>query len=307
MSIARLSLLAFGVTLIAATSAFAAERTFEKSFPSSAGGSFAIQTDLGDVDIVGTERQSVVIRTTLQGSPNRVEGFKVDAQDVGGRISVRGQRPDRGWSFSWLFDNSLRVHYAIELPRNYAVTLKTSGGDIVLRALDGRVEAQTSGGDVQVESLGGDVIVQTSGGDIEGRHLRGRTTVQTSGGDIAIDGAPGSIEARTSGGDVRLKAVGGRIIARTSGGDIQLVRAQSQSDTIELHTSGGDIDIALPAHYAAQLDASTSGGDVDCSLPLQSDDRASGKNKRTLRGTLNGGGPLLQARTHGGDIIVRSW
>lgn len=70
----------------------------------------------------------------------------------------------------------------------------------------------------------------------------------------------------------------------------------------ELHTMGGSVTARLPETSAVTVDASTIGGTVRTDLPVQVQGHVqAGK----LRGTLNGGGPLLKLETLGGSIELR--
>jgi hypothetical protein len=70
---------------------------------------------------------------------------------------------------------------------------------------------------------------------------------------------------------------------------------------VYVETSGGDIDIRVPAGTGALIDASTSGGEVICDLPITMNGKL---DESRIRGTINGGGEMIRARTSGGDIRV---
>jgi lia operon protein LiaG len=81
------------------------------------------------------------------------------------------------------------------------------------------------------------------------------------------------------------------------------VRAGKVNAGVHVETSGGNIEIAVPAGIGASIDAHTSGGDVVCDLPVTVSGRVS---EGTIRGTVNGGGNKIIARTSGGDIRIRA-
>ena len=61
-------------------------------------------------------------------------------------------------------------------------------------------------------------------------------------------------------------------------------------------------DAELAAKVGVTLDASTSGGRVSVSDVAVTANQVS---KTSIRGTVNGGGPGLKARTSGGSIIIK--
>jgi hypothetical protein len=72
-----------------------------------------------------------------------------------------------------------------------------------------------------------------------------------------------------------------------------------------LSTSGGDIRATVGQGAGFHLAASTSGGDVRADgLTITIDHGGIGKS--SLSGDVNGGGPLLELRTSGGDVNVVS-
>jgi hypothetical protein len=72
---------------------------------------------------------------------------------------------------------------------------------------------------------------------------------------------------------------------------------------VEASTSGGGITVAMAPNGGFQLDASTSGGRVHSEFPVMG--MVSDSDRHSLRGTVNGGGPLLHLSTSGGNIDIR--
>lgn len=293
------------ITMLAAATATADDRVFDKKFTVSGHGVLLVDTVTGSITVTGSDASEVVIHVSLRGGRGSVDRFEIIAEANGNDVTVRGRR-ERGdfLGLSWLFGGGLSAQYTIQVPRNYDVQALSSGGDLVLSNFNGRAYGRTSGGDVIVSDVNGLVQIYTSGGDVRGNKLSGDVNMRTSGGNVRLDGVVGPVTARTSGGDVRMVGIDGRLDARTSGGDVE-VELQGANRGVELRTSGGDITVRVPKEFAAVLDARTSGGDIDCDLPVASSDTRH-KHRRTLNGALNGGGQPLNVRTSGGDIDIRT-
>ncbi len=196
------------------------------------------------------------------------------------------------------------MKYDIQVPRDYHLDVRTSGGGIETQNIKGDVRGHTSGGHLQLNSINGVVDVSTSGGSIHAEQLTGDARLHTSGGSITIVDSDAELDLRTSGGGIRLQNIEGKVSVRTSGGSIE-ASFHGVNHGVELRTSGGGIRIAVPNDFKATIDAHSSGGGVSCDLPLTTrggDDR---NDRNELYGDINGGGPALVARTSGGSIRIR--
>jgi hypothetical protein len=69
-----------------------------------------------------------------------------------------------------------------------------------------------------------------------------------------------------------------------------------------VRTGDGSVHLTLPKDFKANLDASTGDGRIHTDLPMQIQGEI---GKRTLRATLNGGGPGLYIHTGDGSIELQ--
>jgi DUF4097 and DUF4098 domain-containing protein YvlB len=298
-----------------------AESYIRKSFDVSAGGKLTIRADRGSINVKTGSGDRVEIEVTREPGRGQSEeilkrhhiSFTQDGKDVLVRAEMEDQK--RFWK-----NNNLKVRYEVTVPAKYDVNLKTSGGSIAVRDLDGDAHTETSGGGLTFTAIKGPVFGRTSGGSI---HVAGATRdvdVRTSGGGLTIDDAignivahtsggsihvgqtKGSITAETSGGGIELRGAGGPVSARTSGGSIHAAITSQPNGDCLFTTSGGGIDVKLPADLAFDLDAHTSGGSVSTELSVTMQGEM---KKNLLRSKLNGGGPKLTLSTSGGSIHLR--
>jgi hypothetical protein len=288
-----------GIAILLPVPASTAEKTFERSFTVSSGGELVVTTDVGDVTVTADGASTVRVLVKMKGKESDLEKIALDARETGGGVEVTGKVGKSGWKF-WENTNA-ELRFTIAVPKEYNVRLSTAGGDLGVNGLTGRLEAQTSGGDVRVASVEGRMNVETSGGDITVDNSAGDLIAQTSGGDIRIGGAKGRLELSTSGGDIQARDVDGRITAETSGGNI-VIAATGQNQGIAAETSGGNIDISIGKGTGATIEAVTLGGEVSCDLPVTVQGKLS---EGAIRGTINGGGNPIRARTSGGDVRIR--
>jgi DUF4097 and DUF4098 domain-containing protein YvlB len=278
----------------------AADKTFDKKFSVKPGGTLYLETDVGEVRVTGGSGDEVAIKVEIKGSDSFVKDFEVTATQEGGDVRVKGDLPKSFWK---MFSNGNHdAKFTLTVPRKYNVNASTAGGDVMVTGIEGETRGSTSGGDISAIEVKGKVTIGTSGGDVEIRKVEGMVEAETSGGDVKVSSVKGDVDVSTSGGNVRVESVEGAVKAETSGGNV-LVTVRGGNKGIRAETSGGNVEIAVASNVGAELDAGTSGGNVDCDIPVTVKGKLS---ESSVKGTINGGGPLIYAHTSGGNVKIRS-
>jgi hypothetical protein len=263
--------------------------SLSKTFTVTNGGMLAVTVSSGDLRFTSWNKNEVTI--TAEGIDED------DAKDL--EISQSGNTVTVDFQARWGSSNNVRFY--INLPSQFNVDAKTSGGDIIVRgSLKGEVMGKTSGGNVEVENIdgpttlktsGGNIIVgnvngegdvstsggnikvesvsktfkgTTSGGDIEVGDVGGDITVATAGGNIKVGNVSGNASVKTDGGNISLKGASGKVIAKTAGGDIEL---DNVTGSVEAKTSGGEVTADLLPAGNESSELASSGGDVTLYIP----------------------------------------
>jgi hypothetical protein len=298
----RSTALFLSVLIVSVAVVQSGEKTFDQTFQVTDGGTLTLKTDVGSVEIVGVEGgKEVSVHALVKGRQRDMDEFEITARTTAAGVEVTGRslRAKHLWNF---WGDDLDVSFSVKVPKEYNLTVCTSGGDIAITGVNGKIDGETSGGNLTLTNVHGAISLETSGGDIRAEKVEGMLHMATSGGDIRVGDVKGDVDVSTSGGDIALGPVEGKVRAETSGGNIT-VRVQQAYKGVHAETSGGDIDIVLPANIAATIDAGTSGGEVVCDLPVT----ITGKiDERRIRGSVNGGGQMIYAHTSGGDVRIRS-
>jgi DUF4097 and DUF4098 domain-containing protein YvlB len=274
----RYSLIA--LVLLAAGTAHAADKAFDRTFTVSPGGSLIVDADGASIKVSGADTNQVTVRMRVRGPEKELSAMTLDATQKGNEVTATMRRTSsaKWFNWGWRSDSSIEV----TVPKRYEVSLRTGGGSIDLNDTVGSAK------------------LNTSGGDVTARNLNGTVSLRTSGGQITADNVRGDVDANTSGGDVHLLNIDGRIKGHTSGGSVR-VSLMGANRGITATTSGGDVELILPRGTAGKVSASTSGGNVKTDLPITTTEMKDGR----LDGTLNGGGDPIEARTSGGNIRLR--
>ena len=272
---------------------FHTPRTINKTFQVQPGGLLTIDADEGDVTITGGDSNEAEIEVTMRGDQERLDKYHVDISQDGNAIRIEGKEEHRFFNNDW--GSNFDVHYTIKLPSKFDLDLQTSGGNLVLDNMKGKIDGKTSGGDLDLTDASGEIDMRTSGGNVKVRNADGDIILKTSGGNIRGDAITGNFDVETSGGNIDISKVDAKLHASTSGGTIEVEMTTNKGAS--LSTSGGDVKVRLPKSVTADIEADTYGGDVNCDLEY------SGKIRDgSMNGKINGGGALIRAKTSGGDI-----
>jgi len=273
---------AIALVLLVASSAGAAEKTVERIFTVSPGGSLIVNADSASVHVSGGDTNQVTVRMSARGSEEHLAAAKLDAFQKDDGVTVEMRRQGKKSWFNWGSWNG-EGQIEVTVPRRYGIRINTSGGS------------------VELKDTVGSASLHTSGGNIVTKNVNGNVEARTSGGGILADTIRGDVDAGTSGGDIRLLHVDGKIRGQTSGGSVQCSLVGINRG-ISASTSGGSIQLILPRATTANIEATTSGGGFDSELPVASTVRQDGH----VKGSLNGGGQRIDASTSGGSISLRA-
>lgn len=268
------------LVLLAVSPADAAEKTVERTFTVSPGGALTVDADGASVRVSGGNTNQVIVRMTARGAQDDLDTASLDAFQKDDGVSVRMRR-GKGGLFNWRSWSDGEI--VVTVPQRYGIDIHTSGGT------------------VELKNTSGPAALHTSGGDVSARNVNGTVLVRTSGGGILADTIRGDVDANTSGGDIRLLNIDGKIRGQTSGGSVNCSLVGANRG-IHVTTSGGSIELTVPRATTANVEARTSGGEFNSEVPLTIASQQEGH----VRGTINGGGQPIDARTSGGGISLRA-
>jgi len=267
----------------------------KKSFSVSANQNLLLNCDSGDIEVSAWDKNEVLIQIFGNKKAERYFKFKISQSDSG--VELEADKKGSSW---FNFFSSISIFYKITVPENFNVNGKTSGGDILLSNIDGKITLKTSGGDIKVDKSKGQFSLHTSGGNIQLKYCSGNAIARTSGGDIVCKNLLGDFSAKTSGGNIYAKLINGKVETKTSGGDITVILS-GDNHGINAVTSGGNISLELNPSIKADVKFHCAGGNIqNRAKNLQPEEISSSK----LIGKLNGGGSLIECKTSGGDISL---
>ena len=138
-------------------------------------------------------------------------------------------------------------------------------------------------------------------------------------GHIAVEGVTGDLELTNVNGRIEATDVSGSVVAETVNGAVTVTFNEITPDRfMAFSTLNGKIDVTFPSDVRADLHLDTQRGSIFSDFELALDpspttvreDVTGGGTRitveRTVRGTLNGGGPEMRFKSYNGSIYIRS-
>jgi hypothetical protein len=181
------------------------------------------------------------------------------------------------------------------------VEASSGSGSLTLREIGGRSRASTGSGSITADTVDGAFHASAGSGSIRATRVAGAITAKTSSGSIDIEQTrAGEVTVSSGSGSVRLRGVRGAVQASTSSGGLTI--DGDLSDGWRLSSSSGSVIIGLARSQGFELDATTSSGRIEVDFPVAVTGTIS---RRSLRGSTQGGGPLLRVRTSSGGISIQ--
>lgn len=215
----------------------------------------AVKTVNGNIEVESWDRNEIRIRARVKVSRGSDADALFDEIEIETGDVIRARGPKRRGGFLGFFGSrNWSVSYRVMVPRETALAVHTTNGDIEVSRVMGDIEFDTTNGGVKLLDVGGDVEGGTTNGGIRvGLHARewdgeeidlhttnggikvdlpddfsGRIDVATTNGGIDVD-YPVTIESKHRN---RLKGTigegdGAYVKARTTNGGVSLRRADA--------------------------------------------------------------------------------
>ena len=281
--------LALALTL-ATTTAFAADRNFDRTLPVGNSPNVAISTSSGFIHLHPGNDNQIQIKAHVKANQNN-GWFSGNSGDNDRRVEeianhppiqqngndiVIGERQTRD-----LYRN-ITIDYDITVPRNASLAPYTGSGDIEVQDVGQSLRAETGSGSLRVHGVHGPAALHTGSGDIQ--------LEESAQGDVKLD---------TGSGSIRAKGIVGGLRAQTGSGDME-IEGRIQTDW-RLETGSGSVHLNLGQDARFNLNATTGSGDIRVRQSIANQEN----NHHRLSGAVNGGGPNLRINTGSGDIEIK--
>jgi hypothetical protein len=152
--------------LLVASAASAAERTLHFSQPLGDITTLQLEAGVGDVSIVGSEREDIAATVVVSGKRWQLEEVDVEASRLGS-ILLLSLKPKFSPGKKLGMKKETGEDWQLRLPQKLAVKLQVGVGDVRIRNMQGPLFVQVGVGDIWVSPLASDLRAETGVGDVE--------------------------------------------------------------------------------------------------------------------------------------------
>lgn len=123
--------------------------------------------------------------------------------------------------------------------------------------------------------------------------------LQTVNGGIEVSAISGPVDVQATNGEISLHRMAGPVKVQTTNGEIEVEMASLTGD-VKVGTTNGEVVLRMPKTSKADVDLQLTNGSISVDdLPFEGD-----KDRRRVRGRVNGGGPRIEAETVNGAITL---
>ena len=297
---------AFGVllTVVLVSAAFASspQGQFERTLQVTGPVDLEVLTRSGDVTIRAGSSGSVFIRGKIYVGDRWFGGRDADVHAIEQNPPIRQE--GNSIHIERIEAHNISISYEIAVPVETAIRSRSGSGDQEIEGTHGNVDVQTGSGNIRLTSLTGEIRLQTGSGDVRAREISGPVRGGTGSGDVEIEEtSSGDIDLHTGSGGIRARGIQGGFRGETGSGDV--TAEGTQGGEWEIHTGSGNVRVRLPGNAGFDADISTSSGSVTVDAPIEMTVQGRVEDMRkSVRGKVHGGGPLLRVRTGSGDIHI---
>jgi hypothetical protein len=319
-------LLVASLLIPAAVQAQSARGSFQRTLSVSGQPDIEVTTGSGRIEVRAGRDGQIEVRGEIRASDdwgwnrrNRLSPEeRVRRIEANPPIAQNGQVVRIGHIDDQDLQNGVSISYTLSVPADSLLRSKTGSGSQLIEGVKGRVETSTGSGSIVAREVGGSLSASTGSGSITADRVDGTFRASTGSGGIDATGVTGAITAKTgsggievaqtgsgdvdvssSSGTVRLRGVRGALRASTTSGSLH-VQGEPRGEW-DLSASSGGVRVDVPDNTGFELNATTSSGSIDVGMPVS----MSSTSRRSMRGTVGGGGPRLQVRTSSGSIDIR--
>jgi hypothetical protein len=225
-------------------------------------------------------RVDSIVRRRPRGAPISAAGGRVGAPPG---VSLRTNTGSGSQEID--VDGSVEAHSgsgSLRIIRAGGLRASTGSGGVTAETITAAFHATTGSGSIRVTRAAGPITAETGSGGIEITQAgRGDVTVSSSSGTVRVRGVRGGLDASTSSGGLHIEG--------------------EMAAAWRLSASSGHVTVDLPSGQRFDLDANSSSGRIDVDFPVTVTGRV---ERRSIRGPVGGGGPLLSVRTSSGGISI---
>ena len=302
------------------------EEKFEKTVSLAKDGKVIVGNISGNIEVKTWNRDEVKIEALKVTKTDSDEQAKENFEKVTIEISQEGKtlRIETKYAKNYFRgkNKNMSVSYWLMIPAQAQVSAKSVSGDILMAKIGGSAKADSVSGDLDLSEMSGMVNGKSISGEItlikadksvdcssisgtlKFTDIGGDADLNSISGDVILDDCRGNVEAETVSGNVKLQGItkASSVKAKSLSGDVRYYGNIYENGSYTFKSHSGDVQMEIPANSAFELVSKTFSGDIHTDFDIT----ISGKlGRRSLRGTVNGGGADISINTFSGDVYLK--
>jgi hypothetical protein len=272
----------------------------EKKFVVKPGGLLIFDADLahgevetGDFESVRIEFQSYYKVDTAEEVEALYDKLSIDMSQTDNTVKVTVRFADENQANR----DKVRLNFKVAIPRKFNLDFRT-GGSATVNDVDGAVKASTLGGSLTVKNVTGSLTASSKGGALTVGDVGGDLEARCEGGSATVGRVNGRVLMTAEGGSVWIKEAAG-LDASVTAGSVTAYLPKTPTSDCKITANAGTIELRLGESVAATIDAAWTSGGIMSDFKIATKE---GRKGNSLKGDINGGGPLITLRTTAGSI-----
>jgi len=264
-----------------------ASRTVDRTFDLAAGGTVAIDTYEGRIDVQTWARDQVRVTVTIEGEEQKnVDDTRIRFEADADRIGIEtdyDELEDRQKLFGIFPLGSVdrpSTDYTLTVPQRANLAVDTYSAATTVTRLAGELRFDAYSAALTVD------------------HLTGPLRADTYSGSVDVGRANGSIRTDTYSGHLQADSVAGPVTFSTYSGSATLRFATLTGDN-SFDSYSGDVAVTLPAGAGAVVETEENALETD--LPVRIDRVGDDR----IRATVGDGGGRLRFDTYSGTLSIQ--
>ena len=296
----------FGVQSALAAEKVKFEEKFEKSVNLVKDGKVIITNISGNIDVKTWNKEQVQIdalkvsqSTTLAKAKENITRVKITITEENSTLRIQTEYPEGPNK-----NLNVSITYTLIIPQEATLNASTFSGDVICEDISGDLKAKTVSGNVRVIGAKNGATCSTISGTVEVDNVIGDVKLHTVSGNVVANAIKGSVEADTVSGSVLLTDISDadEIEASTMSGRVKYEGDLASDGTYHLQSHSGRVEFIVPSNAAFDLEARTFSGSINSDFDIT----IRGKiEKRSLSGSVNGGGAEVELKAFSGNVYLR--
>ncbi|WP_395338084.1 DUF4097 family beta strand repeat-containing protein [Ningiella sp. W23] len=196
--------------------------------------SFAVDTSVGDIDIVGVEGQKqIVVLAKIRTTQARDYELGLEKRGTTAFLASHHSSQNGSWTAHPYID------LKVTMPADMALQVEQRSGDMTIKDINQSLKVKDRSGDLHIRNIGGMVDIEDRSGDLSIIDISDSATIRDRSGDLLVRNIEGNVVITDTSGDIEIFNAQGDVEIKDTSGDIDVHGAQSIN---VIEDGSGDLD-----------------------------------------------------------------